>query len=130
MGILILNAMLMAVFERIREFGVLKAIGYGPLQVLSMMIAEGMIQAVVATILGFILAAPGMWYLATYGINVGVLGGVQMAGLTMPPVWQAHYTLETVRVPVLMLFFIVFFAVLYPALKAAWIRPVEAIHHQ
>ena len=33
-------AMLMAVFERIREFGVLKAIGYGPFRVASMMIAE------------------------------------------------------------------------------------------
>ena len=46
-AILILNAMLMAVFERIREFGVLKAIGTSPLQVLTLMLLEGLIQATV-----------------------------------------------------------------------------------
>ncbi len=53
-----------------------------------------------------------------------------MAGLTMPPIWNGYYTVESVQVPVIMLFVIVFFAVLYPAAKAAWISPVEAMHHQ
>ncbi len=129
-AILILNAMLMAVFERIREFGVLKAIGYGPLAVLSMMVAEGMLQAVVATAIGVVVALPFAWYLTVYGVNVGALGGVQMAGMTMPPVWRAHFALETAQVPILMLFFIVFVAVLIPAMRAAFISPVEAMHHQ
>ena len=128
-AILILNAMLMAVYERIREIGVLKAIGYGPLQVLSMMVLEGLIQAAVATVLGGILAAPGMWYLATYGIDVGALGGMEMAGLTMPAVWKAHFAVDTTGVPVALLFFIVLIAVIFPALKAAWIRPVQAMNH-
>jgi len=129
-GILILNAMLMALFERIREFGVLKAIGYGPGQVFSMMLFEGFVQACVATLFGVILAAPVMWYMTVYGINVGVLGGVQMAGMTMPPIWKGHYTLDAVQVPIIMLFMIVFLAVLYPALRAAWLRPLDAMHHQ
>lgn len=129
-AILILNAMLMAVFERIREFGVLKAIGYGPGRVLSIMLLEGFFQAVVAVVLGSILAAPCMWYLSTYGIDVGVLGGMEMAGLTMPAIWRSYYSIETSGVPVVLLFVIVFGAVLWPAAKAAWISPVEAMHHQ
>jgi ABC-type lipoprotein release transport system permease subunit len=129
-GILILNAMLMALFERIREFGVLKAIGYGPGQVFSMMLIEGLVQASIATVLGSLLAVPVAWYMTVHGINVGILGGVQMAGMTMPPVWKAHYTLGAVQVPVLMLFFIVVVAVLYPALKAARLSPLDAMHHQ
>jgi len=129
-AILILNAMLMAVFERIREFGVLKAIGYSPLQVLTMMLLEGMLQACIATLAGVTLALGPMWYLQTYGLDVGVLGGVSMVGMTMPAIWRGSFTLASGLVPVLMLFVIVFFAVLYPALKAAWIRPVEAMHHQ
>lgn len=129
-AILILNAMLMAVFERIREFGVLKAIGYGPVSVASIMIVEGFLQAIVACVVGAILAAPAMWYLSTYGINVGALGGMELSGLTMPAVWKSHYSLEGSGVPVALLFFIVFGAVIYPALKAAWISPVEAMRHQ
>lgn len=129
-AILILNAMLMAVFERIREFGVLKAIGTSPLQVLGMMLCEGLIQATVASLAGFALAAAPMWYLQTHGVDVGKLAGVSMVGMTMPPVWRGHYTLASVQVPVILLFVVVFFSVLYPAVKAAWIRPVEAMRHQ
>jgi len=129
-AILILNAMLMAVFERIREFGVLKAIGYGPIQVASLMMFEGLFQAVVACGIGAVIAAPCMWYLATHGINVGALGGMEMSGLVMPAIWKAHFAAETSGVPVFLLFFIVFFAVLYPTAKAAWISPVKAMHHQ
>ena len=122
--------MLMAVFERIREFGVLKAIGYGPFSVMSMMILEAMFQAVVACVIGAIVAAPLMWYMSTYGINVGALGGMEMSGLVMPVIWKSYYAIETSGMPVFLLFFIVFGAVLYPSLKAAWISPVEAMHHQ
>ena len=129
-GILILNAMLMAVFERIRELGVLKAIGFTPAQVLSMMLLEGLIQAVVATAIGVLLALPAMAYLQVYGIDVGVLGGMQLAGLTMPSVWKGHYTLATTQVPVIALFGVVLAAIVYPAARAAWIEPVQAMRHQ
>lgn len=128
-GILILNAMLMAVFERIQEFGVLKAIGYSPFQVLTMMVSEGLIQAAIAAVVGLLIAAPGMWYLQVHGIDVGVLGGIQMVGMTMPAIWRGYYTVGIIKVPIIMLFVIVLAAVIYPALKAAWIRPVEAMHH-
>jgi len=129
-AILILNAMLMAVYERIREFGVLKAIGYGPIKVASMMVLEGLFQACVASVVGLAVAAPFMWYFATHGINVGKLGGMEMVGLTMPAIWKAVYSPETSGIPIFALFFIVLAAVIYPALKAAWISPVEAMQHQ
>ncbi|MFT5686584.1 MAG: putative ABC transport system permease protein [Myxococcota bacterium] len=129
-AILILNAMLMAVFERIREFGVLKAIGYSPGQVMSMMVIEGMLQATVALFAGLAISAIPMWYLQTYGIDVGSLAGISMVGMTMPPVWRGYYTLDVMLTPIILLFFIVFFAVLYPAIKAARIQPVDAMHHQ
>jgi len=129
-AILILNAMLMAVFERIREFGVLKAIGYGPVQVLSMMVLEGLLQATVATVVGAVVAAPAMWYLQNVGINVGTLGGMQMAGLTMPAIWHGSYSVAGSLVPVSMLFFITLLAVVWPAVRAATISPVAAMQHQ
>jgi ABC-type lipoprotein release transport system permease subunit len=129
-GILILNAMLMAVFERIREFGVLKALGVGPLRVVNLILIESAIQTVTAIVVGLTLAIPGMWYLSNVGINVGKLGGMSAMGLAMRPVWYGIYNANTLSGPLVMLVFIVFLAVLYPALKAAWIRPVEAMRHQ
>jgi putative ABC transport system permease protein len=129
-GILVLNSMLMAVFERIREFGVLKAIGYGPVRVAAMMVLEGLFQALVAAVVGIGLALPCMVYLSRVGIDVGRLGGVAMLGMSMPTIWRGAYSVDVCRVPVEMLFAIVLVAVLPPALKAAWIRPVDAMHHQ
>lgn len=129
-AILVVNAMLMAVFERIREFGVLKAIGYGPGAVFTMMVAEGLIQAAVASVGGALLAAPFMYWFSTSGLDVGALGGVDVMGMAMPAVWKGVYTVSAAKDPVIMLFGIVLLAMLYPAAKAAWIQPVEAMHHQ
>ncbi len=129
-AILVLNAMLMALFERIREFGVLKALGYGPLRVFSLMMMEGVFQAGVATVAGVVLALPVMYWLQTKGLDIGALSGMSMMGMTMPTIWRGNYTPEVLSVPIVMLFAIVIVAVLYPAAKAAWIRPVEAMQHQ
>ena len=57
-AILILNAMLMAVFERIREFGVLKALGVEPRQVVWLIFVESGLQTGLALAVGVALAVP------------------------------------------------------------------------
>ena len=82
-------------------------------------------RAVSATI-----AIPAMWYLATRGIDVGVLAGTDMMGVTMRPIWYGVYNLETIRGPFISLFIIISLAVLYPARKAARLNPVQAMRHR
>lgn len=129
-GILILNAMLMAVFERIREFGVLKALGVGPLRVVNLLLIESATQTAIAIVIGVGLSIPGMWYLSTAGLDVGKLSGTNVMGVAMRPVWYGVYDAGTFSGPLVMLVCIVLLAALYPALKAAWIQPVEAMHHR
>ena len=86
-------------------------------------------QACVAFVAGVALAAPFMYYLQVYGIDVGAIGGMNMAGMTMPAIWKGSYTVESASIPIVMLFVIVFFAVVIPASRAAWIRPVDAMSH-
>jgi len=129
-GILILNAMLMAVFERIREFGVLKAIGYSPMQVLLVIFGETAVQTGLAIAAGFALAVPGLWYLVRVGVDMGRLGGMAMMGVVLDPIWRGVVNPGVVSGPLVTLLVIVALATLYPAAKAAWISPIRAIQHR
>jgi putative ABC transport system permease protein len=129
-AILVLNAMLMAVFERIREFGVLKALGIEPRQVLSLIFTESALQTGIALVIGLTLAVPTLWYLAEFGIDTGALGGVSVIGASFATVWQAAVSPATILTPVMTLILLVGVAAVYPALKAARITPVEAMRYQ
>lgn len=129
-GILILNAMLTAVFERIREFGVLKALGAGPGYVFSLIMVESGIQAIVAMAVAFVFALPVMFYLTKYGIDVGALAGMDMMGVAMRTVWYGVYTPEVLAAPIILLWLVVGGAVAYPAIKAALISPINAMKHR
>lgn len=128
-GMLILNAMLMAVFERIRELGVLKALGVGPFEVLRLILLESGIQTALAMIAGTICAVPVVWYLRDTGLDLQSLAGVSVMGIAFDPHWRAVITVDVFTSPVVMLAIVVAIAVLYPAIKASTIRPVEAMHH-
>lgn len=128
-GILILNSMLMAVFERVKELGVLKAIGLDPSRVVVLVLLEALIQITIAVVVGLAISLPGMWYLATSGIDVGQMGGMNIAGMSMAQIWYGIYTVQTVQAPVMLLVFMALLAVIYPAYKAATVSPVVAMRH-
>jgi ABC-type lipoprotein release transport system permease subunit len=128
--ILLVNATLMAVFERIRELGVLKAIGVGPGLIMMLILLEGGLQAAIAVVVGLALSVPGLLYLTRYGLDLSALGGTSFAGIAFDPVWRGVVTPMTIVAPVVTLLFMVGISVLYPALKAARLRPVEAMRHQ
>ncbi|MCB9665552.1 MAG: ABC transporter permease [Alphaproteobacteria bacterium] len=129
-GILVLNAVLMAVFERVRELGVMKALGMGPWAVLALIVTETAIQTVLAIAVGTLLAAPFAWYLTVHGINVGALGGTAVMGLAMAEVWTGSYDLQNLTTAVVLLLVIVAFATLIPAIRAARLRPIDAMRYQ
>ena len=128
--ILLLNAMLMAVFERVREFGVLKAIGVSPLSVLMLILIEGAIQTLVAIVAAFALSVPALWFIVVVGIDLGAIGGVSVAGMSLDPVWHGVVSEKTFVMPLTTMLVVVVLGILYPAVKAARITPLEAIHHQ
>ena len=129
-AILVLNAMLMAVFERIREFGVMKAIGVSPNTVLAIIVVESALQTAIAIGVGLVLSVPGLWYLVNVGIDTGALGGISLMGVAFNQIWYAVVTPYTFWGPITALVVMVTLAVSYPALKAARIPPLDAMRHQ
>jgi ABC-type antimicrobial peptide transport system permease subunit len=120
----------MAVFERIKEFGVLKALGISPEGVLKLIYVESMLQVVLAVGIGVTLALPAFWYLTRFGIDMGALAGTEVMGMVFMETWYAVVSPQVFVQPILMMVFVVSLAVLYPAAKAARIRPVDAMRHQ
>ncbi len=129
---IILNAMLMTVFERMHEFGIMKAIGVRPWQIVQMIFAETIIQALIASAIALML---GWWvsdYFAVHGIDMSIImdGSVSIGGLAFDPVWYTYITQGVLLTPIAFLIIIALLAVVYPAWKAAWVNPIDAIHYQ
>lgn len=129
-AMVILNAMLMSVFERIREFGVMKAIGVSPWQVAVLIFYEAIIQSVAAGTLAVLFGVPVSLYYQDHGIDLSVIsGGGTIMGVAFDPIMYCRLTASSVITPVIFLLIITALAVIYPAIKAAVIRPVQAIRH-
>ncbi len=130
-AILLINATLMAVFERIKELGLLKAVGLSPTRVVFLILWEGFFQAALAAAAGLILSVPLLFYFTRVGINLAALGGqISISGIGMDPYMRGVVTPAIFVGPLSAMIVIVLLSMLYPALKAARIRPVEAMRHQ
>lgn len=122
------NTMLMAVFERTRELGVLMALGMRPSSVVGLVLAEAGLLAVLSLLLGSGLSIPCLWYLAVYGLDLRqVLDSLSIVGVVLDPIWYGRHDLATYLRAGLGLALTAIGAALYPALRAARLQPVEAM---
>jgi ABC-type lipoprotein release transport system permease subunit len=128
MGFGIVNTTLMAVFERIREFGLLKALGMKPRWIVREVLTESFFLLVLGLIAGNCLGFLSVALLAGKGIDLSSMAaGVEFAGLSriIFPVIQLK-DVVTANLVVLGLGLLVS---VYPAWKAARFIPVEALAH-
>jgi putative ABC transport system permease protein len=70
-GVGIANTMVMVVFERKKEIGVLKAMGMKNRNIMQLLTLEGMIIGFAGTILGLILGSLISYYFMVYGVEIG-----------------------------------------------------------
>jgi putative ABC transport system permease protein len=65
----ILNVMIMAVYERVREIGTIAAIGTQPRKILSLFLVEGFCQGLAGTVVGVALGWGIVWILSVAKIS-------------------------------------------------------------
>lgn len=115
-GVGMLNAQLMAVFERTREIGVLRATGWKRSRVLGMILGESMMVCLAGGVMGIVQG----WLLLKGLSRITVLMGTGTGALAPGLVMQA--------LSVVLLLGLV--GGLYPAWRASLLQPVEALRYE
>lgn len=125
------NASLMSVFERVPEFGMMKALGFTPGRVLKLVMAETVALASTACVVAVALGLPTAYYSQVYGIDLShVWPGGSFGGVAFDPVWKSQITVKSVMTPLFFIFVVALLSALYPGVKAALINPVTAMRHR
>ncbi len=125
----ILNLMMMAVFERTREMGVLAALGMKGRQIMGLFLLEGALIGVVGAVIGCVLGSLLLGWLGQVGIDYSAASGAGemvalMGNRLYPSVTPAGVISRGVIVAI-----IATLASLYPAWQASRKEPAEALPH-
>jgi ABC-type lipoprotein release transport system permease subunit len=120
----VINTLIMSVFERTREIGILTAIGMRSRRIMGMFLAESSLLAVGGIVLGLILGIILIGILARVGFPVGQM---KITGFILTDRIFPVLTLkDTINLSVLALI-ITLLAGIYPAWLASHMEPVEAL---
>ncbi len=127
-GVGILNLMLMAVFERTREIGLLAAMGFKRNQILSLFLLEGILIGLLGSILGGVFGTGIVLYLNRVGIAWSTGDYSPVAALLGTRLYPS-VDLDLLLVRLFTVAFITSMASLYPAWRASKKEPAEALHY-
>ena len=124
----IMNTLLMSTLERVQEFGVMMALGCSRWRMASMVALESVLIGVIGIVLGTSL---GLALVAFFGrVGVDLAGHFDTAArFYMDPVVYTEINLDHLLITLLAVVIAALGAAVMPALRAARLEPVEAIHH-
>jgi len=115
-GIGVMNTMVMSIFERTREIGVLRAVGWRRSRVLLMIVSESVLLCVGAGVIGAAMGA-GIASLATRLPSVGGF---------LAPDYPVRVFVQGFVVAIV----VGLLGALYPAIRASRLTPMEALRHE
>lgn len=113
----VINTMIMSVYERTREIGVLKAVGWTDKRILAMILGESIVLTLIAFVVGTIIAVVGVEILLTYSPSV--------SGIIKP-----SFALDIFARAFLVAFLVGVIGGLYPAYRASRLSPTEALRYE
>lgn len=119
------NTLVMAVFERTREIGILSAIGMKGRGIMAQFLAEAALLATGGVVGGLIIGGVMVYIFSKYGFYIGNMG---ITGVLFEERIYAYLTLNNAVTLAIVTYIITLVASLYPALLAARMEPVEALH--
>ena len=122
----ITNTMLMSVMDRVREFGVLLAVGMKRMRVFLLILFETAILSFFGGIIGMMLGSFTIWYFSDKGIDLSLFTeGFSAWG--MPSILYPALPLSFYGILTSMIILTAIIASIYPSVKTIKLRPADAI---
>ncbi|HTX79230.1 MAG TPA: ABC transporter permease [Longilinea sp.] len=121
----IVNTLVMAVYERTREIGILAAIGMKGRRIMTLFLTEASLLAAGGIVVGLILGVLICLYLEKFGIYIGDIGAT---GFLVGERIYAELNVNDAFMLTIVALIVTLVASLYPAITAARLEPVEALH--
>ncbi len=115
-GVGVINTMIMSVYERTREIGVLKAVGWKNKRILGMILGESIVLTLVAAVVGVIMGI----------IAVEIILNFMPSSDSFTPL----LTLDTLLKAFAVAFLVGVIGGLYPAYRASRLAPTEALRYE
>jgi len=125
----ILNLMLMAVFERTREMGVLAALGMKGRQLMILFLLEGAFIGAVGATFGSLLGGLIVWSVGQVGIDFSFAGDMGEVSALMGTRLYPILSISSLISYFVSVIVIAALASLFPAWQAARKQPADALHH-
>ncbi|MEI6778716.1 MAG: FtsX-like permease family protein [Chloroflexales bacterium] len=126
-AVIIANTLLMSVFERIREMGILSALGMKGRHIMQMLLLEAVCLGLGGIALGLIIGLSGVAYITYVGIPIGDIASVAGTSVALGSTINGRFVPGTFAGLSLATLLIILAAALYPAWYAARLEPAEAL---
>lgn len=127
----IFNTLFVSVMERVREFGIMLAVGFSPANLFGLVMLESLWLGLVGLVAGALITAWPYRYLSTTGIDVAALlgdaSGAEVAGVAMATTMKVGIYPEHLVIIAAIVLLATLAAGLYPAWQAGRLAPVESI---
>jgi ABC-type lipoprotein release transport system permease subunit len=127
-AVLIANTLLMSVFARAREIGILSSMGMNRGQILLLFLLEGILLALLGIAVGLVLGLGVVAYLAFVGFAIPAETASLVEGFALGTRLKGGFAPGQFAILSLLLLVVVALVSLYPAWYAARLEPVEALH--
>jgi putative ABC transport system permease protein len=126
----LVNTMLMSVYERIQELGILMAVGMKKRRIFSMILIETSFLTFTGAFVGVVLGFLSVRAVGVVGLNLAVVGGDSLNYMGFPSVIYPSLDPSFFSTLTIMVVITAFVSAIFPAMKALRLKPAEAIRHE
>jgi len=126
----IFNTLFVSVMERLREFGIMMAIGFSPGTLFRLVMWESLWLGLMGLVAAVLLTAGPYYYFNVHGIDMTAMvskGGAEVAGVAVDPMMRVAIFPEHAVMIAAAVLLTTLVSGLYPAWRAGRVEPVETI---